>query len=40
MHGFNYRATELQGAIGKSQLKKLKILLRDNKIKYNILKKY
>ena len=39
MHGFNYRATELQGAIGKVQLKKLKILLRDNKIKYNILKK-
>ena len=39
IHGFNYRVTELQGAIGKVQLKKLKTLLSDNKKKYNILKK-
>ncbi len=37
--GFNYRMTELQGAIGKEQLKKLNILLKDNKKKYYILKK-
>ena len=35
--GFNYRMTELQGAIGKVQLKKLNILLQDNKKKFNIL---
>ena len=40
IHGFNYRVTELQGAIGKVQLKKLKTLLSDNKKKYNTLKKY
>ena len=38
--GFNYRMTELQGAIGKEQLKKLNILLKDNKKKYYTLKKY
>ena len=37
--GFNYRMTEIQGAIGKVQLKKLSKLLSDNKIKYNLLKK-
>lgn len=37
--GFNYRMTELQGAIGKVQLKKLKTILSNNKIKYDILKK-
>jgi 8-amino-3,8-dideoxy-alpha-D-manno-octulosonate transaminase len=31
--------TELQGAIGKVQLKKLKTILSNNKIKYDILKK-
>jgi 8-amino-3,8-dideoxy-alpha-D-manno-octulosonate transaminase len=36
--GFNFRMTELQGAIGKSQLKKISKLLKDNKKKYNILK--
>ena len=36
--GFNYRMTELQGAIGKSQLKKIFLLLKDNKKKYDILK--
>ncbi len=37
--GFNYRMTELQGAIGKVQLKKLNSLLIDNEKKYLILKK-
>jgi 8-amino-3,8-dideoxy-alpha-D-manno-octulosonate transaminase len=37
--GFNYRATEFQGAIGKVQLKKLNILLRDNKKKYMAIQK-
>ena len=36
--GFNYRMTELQGAIGKVQLKKLNTLLTDNKKKYMIIK--
>ena len=39
IHGFNYRVTEFQGAIGKVQLKKLNLLLRDNKKKYSILNK-
>jgi len=42
MAGFNYRASEFQGAIGKVQLKKLNRLLVDHKKKYskiyNILK--
>ena len=37
--GFNYRMTELQGAIGKVQLKKLNYLLLDNKKKFSIIKK-
>tara|TARA_B100001175_G_scaffold317854_1_gene336957 strand:- start:1943 stop:3070 length:1128 start_codon:yes stop_codon:yes gene_type:complete len=37
--GFNYRMTELQGAIGKVQLKKLDSLLIDNEKKYMIIKK-
>lgn len=40
IHGFNYRATEFQGAIGKVQLKKLNILLKDNKKKYLAIDKY
>jgi len=36
--GFNYRMTEMQGAIGKVQLKKLNKLLLNNKKKYEILK--
>ena len=36
--GFNYRMTELQGAIGKVQLKKLNSLLIDNEKKFKILK--
>ena len=35
--GFNYRMTELQAAIGKTQLKKLKIILSNNKRKYLVL---
>jgi 8-amino-3,8-dideoxy-alpha-D-manno-octulosonate transaminase len=37
--GFNYRATEFQGAIGKVQLRKLNILLKDNKKKYLVIEK-
>ena len=36
--GFNYRMTELQGAIGKVQLSKLKKMVSDNKLRYNLLK--
>lgn len=37
--GFNYRMTEIQGAIGKVQLKKLNFLLKDNEKKFKILEK-
>ena len=36
--GFNYRMTELQGAIGIAQLKKLPFILNENKKRYNIFK--
>ena len=36
--GFNYRMTELQGAIGIVQLKKLPFILSENKKRYNIFK--
>ena len=36
--GFNYRMTELQGAIGTVQLKKLPLILNENKKRYNIFK--
>ena len=36
--GFNYRMTELQGAIGTAQLKKLPLILRENKKRYDIFK--
>ena len=36
--GFNYRMTELQGAIGKVQLDKLNKMLEENKKRYLILK--
>jgi len=39
MIGFNYRITEMQGAVGISQLKKLKFILRDNKKKFSLLEK-
>jgi len=38
MVGFNYRMTELQGAIGKVQLKKLNFLLKDNQKKFMAIK--
>ena len=37
--GFNYRMTEIQGAIGKVQLKKLDSMISDNKRRYEILEK-
>ena len=33
--GFNYRMTELQGAIGKIQLSKLSKIITENKYRYN-----
>ncbi len=38
--GFNYRMNEMQGVFGKVQLKKLNYILRDNKEKFLILKKF
>ena len=35
--GFNYRITEMQGVIGKVQLKKLNYILSENKKRYQIL---
>lgn len=37
--GFNYRMTELQGAVGIAQLKKLNLILSENKKRYNLLSK-
>ena len=37
--GFNYRMTEIQGAIGKVQLKKLDSMISDNKRRYNNVEK-
>ena len=37
MPGFNYRMTELQGAIGKVQLNKLNFMISENKKRYKIL---
>ena len=34
IYGFNYRMTEMQGVIGKVQLKKLEYILRNNKMRY------
>ena len=39
IYGFNYRMTELQGVIGKVQLLKLSSILKENKLRYNELKK-
>lgn len=35
IYGFNYRMTEIQGVIGKVQLKKLKYILKNNKERYD-----
>ena len=37
--GFNYRMTEMQGAVGLAQIKKLKKILDENKKRYNVLYK-
>jgi 8-amino-3,8-dideoxy-alpha-D-manno-octulosonate transaminase len=37
--GFNYRITEMQGAIGKVQLKKLDFIVNENTKRYKILEK-
>ena len=37
--GFNFRITELQGVIGKVQLKKLNFILSENKKRYEVLNK-
>tara|TARA_B100000401_G_scaffold437776_2_gene384212 strand:+ start:2090 stop:3217 length:1128 start_codon:yes stop_codon:yes gene_type:complete len=39
IYGFNYRMTEMQGAIGKVQLLKLKRMIGNNKKRYNALEK-
>ena len=37
IYGFNYRMTELQGAIGKIQLNKLDFIIKNNKLRYEAL---
>ena len=37
IYGFNYRMTEIQAVICKEQLKKLDLIISQNKIRYNIL---
>ena len=37
IYGFNYRMTEIQGSIGKVQLKKLNNMIRDNRKRYKAL---
>lgn len=37
IYGFNYRMTELQAAVGKVQLNKLKFILKENKKRYKML---
>jgi 8-amino-3,8-dideoxy-alpha-D-manno-octulosonate transaminase len=39
IYGFNYRMTELQGAIGKVQLKKLNHIISENQVRYRCLEK-
>jgi len=39
IYGFNYRMTELQGAIGKVQLNKLNFIIKENKKRHNALLK-
>ena len=39
IYGFNYRMTEIQGAIAGEQLKKLNKIIRDNSLKFDALKK-
>lgn len=37
--GFNYRMTEMQGAVGLAQLKKINFIINENKKRYKILEK-
>ena len=37
--GFNYRMTEMQAVVGKTQLTKLNYILKENKLRYQILEK-
>ena len=39
MPGFNYRMTELQAAVGLAQIKKMKFILKENKKRFEALKK-
>ena len=39
IYGFNYRITEMQGVVGKEQLKKLDLVIKNNKKRYEILNK-
>ena len=39
MPGFNYRMTELQAAVGLSQIQKLDFILNESKKRFNLLKK-
>ena len=39
IYGFNYRITEIQAALGLTQLKKLNIILKNNKKNYNIIQR-
>lgn len=39
MPGFNYRMTELQAAVGLSQIKKLNFILKESKKRFNIIKR-
>ena len=38
-YGFNYRMTEMQGAVGKAQLAKLNYIIAENKKRYDALEK-
>ena len=38
--GFNYRMTEMQGVIGKEQLKKVNYILKENKKRYKIIESF
>lgn len=38
--GFNYRMTEMQGIIGKVQLERMSLILKQNKKRYDIMYKY
>jgi 8-amino-3,8-dideoxy-alpha-D-manno-octulosonate transaminase len=38
--GFNYRITEMQGAVGRVQLKRLDFIVRENTKRYKILENY